>query len=416
MTLYFKSSKMAFLSAAKAIRYLFSIRSLSLLVVLFCQLGSFSFGQDNPAQEKAQFEKWLKEARQGDVDAQFYVGGCYSNGVGVARDDVKAVACFRVVAKNGDARAQHILGIMYELGRGVPKNLTKAAKWKKMAKDQGYIEPPDYITAQDIKDLWVNSLPKPRTLDSNFNQITKENQYFTQDLREGRLDFKAEMEALLYNRDEAIRVGDRERAAVYEKTILKLTPPKTELADAPGITPAKQRELRDYYLNAEFGRNIYVSYQTSEGWTQPVLKLVEFVNSNQRGEYEVDSDLIGCALISFSNDRIIPVKAFVTDQVDYLCRFIPTGSIYGDEVGGSRRWKLTAQWPAPSSLRPSYKVGLGKAIRSRDRKTAAEYEMILGNKDGAYSHMRALHRMYRGSKNNIKAIRIEALLAEGFGK
>jgi hypothetical protein len=54
--------------------------------------------------------------------AQFNVGHCYANGLGVAKDHVQAVSWYRRAALQGDVMAQHNLADYYAKGEGVAKN------------------------------------------------------------------------------------------------------------------------------------------------------------------------------------------------------------------------------------------------------------------------------------------------------
>ena len=44
---------------------------------------------------------------------------------------------WRPLAEQGEADAQHNLGIMYHQGKGVPQDYAEAAKWYRLAADQG---------------------------------------------------------------------------------------------------------------------------------------------------------------------------------------------------------------------------------------------------------------------------------------
>lgn len=55
------------------------------------------------------FEYYLKAARQGDVNAQFYLGLYYNYGDGVEKDLSEAVIWFRKAAVQGVAKAQDML-------------------------------------------------------------------------------------------------------------------------------------------------------------------------------------------------------------------------------------------------------------------------------------------------------------------
>lgn len=51
-----------------------------------------------------------------DLDAQFYLGMCYENGLGVEQDLSKAADLYRQAADEGHVSATHSLGVLYEHG------------------------------------------------------------------------------------------------------------------------------------------------------------------------------------------------------------------------------------------------------------------------------------------------------------
>jgi hypothetical protein len=60
-------------------------------------------------------------ADQGQVDAQFNLGGRYVNSEGVPQGDAQMAARYRKAAEEGDAEAQFNLGYLYDEGRDMPK-------------------------------------------------------------------------------------------------------------------------------------------------------------------------------------------------------------------------------------------------------------------------------------------------------
>ena len=81
--------------------------------------------------------KWFrKAANQGDAEAQYEVGLCYANGIGVVQDCVESVIWFRKSAEQGDAEAQVALGSCYMRGEGVVRDFNEAMKWYQKAAKQ----------------------------------------------------------------------------------------------------------------------------------------------------------------------------------------------------------------------------------------------------------------------------------------
>lgn len=76
-------------------------------------------------------------ARQGNPEAQFYLGVMYDDGDGLTQDYGQAFSWFRKAAEQGHAQAQRQLGKLYFHGLGVEKNLVRAYAWFNLAMAQG---------------------------------------------------------------------------------------------------------------------------------------------------------------------------------------------------------------------------------------------------------------------------------------
>jgi TPR repeat protein len=74
---------------------------------------------------------------QGDVTAQIVLGSMYDAGIGVTKDDRKALQWYRLAAEQGNADAQFNLGDMYANGQGVTQDNREAVKWLRLAAEQG---------------------------------------------------------------------------------------------------------------------------------------------------------------------------------------------------------------------------------------------------------------------------------------
>ena len=76
-------------------------------------------------------------ADQGDTDAQSCLGAMYARGIGVAKDEVKALKWYRKAAEKGFAKAQNNLGLSYTYGQGVEEDDVEAYKWFLLSGAQG---------------------------------------------------------------------------------------------------------------------------------------------------------------------------------------------------------------------------------------------------------------------------------------
>jgi TPR repeat protein len=76
-------------------------------------------------------------AEKGDKDAQFNLGICYADGIGITKDLTQAVYWYSKSAEQGNSDAQFNLGLCYENGKGVIKDIKQAVNWYLMAAEQG---------------------------------------------------------------------------------------------------------------------------------------------------------------------------------------------------------------------------------------------------------------------------------------
>ena len=92
------------------------------------------------AQNKREAFKWfLKAAEQGNAEAQYFVGNCYSNGDGITENKKEAAKWYRKAAEQGDTKSQYLLGTMYFFGRGIVTDKYEGFKWIMKAAEQGFV-------------------------------------------------------------------------------------------------------------------------------------------------------------------------------------------------------------------------------------------------------------------------------------
>src|SRR5262249_29849503 len=73
----------------------------------------------------------------GDPRAEAVLGSAFYRGRGVPQNDSEAAKWFRLAADQGNAVARFTLGVMYGEGRGVPQDYAEAARWARLAAGQG---------------------------------------------------------------------------------------------------------------------------------------------------------------------------------------------------------------------------------------------------------------------------------------
>jgi TPR repeat protein len=98
----------------------------------------YAHGMYGVTSNQEEAAKWFrKSAVQGFPEAEFGLGVCYRDGMGIPQDLAEAMEWFRSAADQGYVGAQAELGACYYNGVGVPKNLVEAAKWSRIAAEQG---------------------------------------------------------------------------------------------------------------------------------------------------------------------------------------------------------------------------------------------------------------------------------------
>lgn len=82
----------------------------------------------------------INAAQNGDDEAQFIIGLCYYNGIGVKKDFFQSVNWWKKAAEQGNAGAQCNLGLCYDNGNGVKQDKLQAIFWYRKAAEQGMPE------------------------------------------------------------------------------------------------------------------------------------------------------------------------------------------------------------------------------------------------------------------------------------
>jgi TPR repeat protein len=82
-------------------------------------------------------KEFRASAEEGHADSQFNLGLMYEKGIGVSKDEKKAVAWYLKAALQGKSHAQYNLAVLYENGRGNDVNFAQAHQWYRKAAVQG---------------------------------------------------------------------------------------------------------------------------------------------------------------------------------------------------------------------------------------------------------------------------------------
>ncbi len=100
---------------------------------LDCEIRGGEYVAYDRADYRTALNVWLPRAKEGDGEAQNYVGEIYEKGLGIQADYLTAAAWYRKAAEQKNSRAQINLGFLYEKGLGVEKDLSQALNLYRMA-------------------------------------------------------------------------------------------------------------------------------------------------------------------------------------------------------------------------------------------------------------------------------------------
>ena len=83
------------------------------------------------------FKEYMRSAKMGCKEAQFFVAFFYPRGIGVSLNQFRALKWYKKSAKAGKVSAMNNLGVMYMEGLGTLKNKKKGFVYLRCAADQG---------------------------------------------------------------------------------------------------------------------------------------------------------------------------------------------------------------------------------------------------------------------------------------
>jgi hypothetical protein len=112
-----------------------------LVGLTFLILGTGAWAGDHASTNlvisSEQFKALTDKAKTGDPDAEFILGRCYFQGLGVTQNKTEALKWFEKAADQGIVEAEMMVGISYWTGVDVKMDAARGVKWFRKAADQG---------------------------------------------------------------------------------------------------------------------------------------------------------------------------------------------------------------------------------------------------------------------------------------
>jgi hypothetical protein len=159
---------------------------------------------------------WLGPAKEGDKEAQTYVGEIYERGIGGSKPDyVAAAQWYKKASDQGFGRALINLGFLYEKGFGVEKNQAVALNLYRQASGlSGIIGLDEGASAPPARDDEIKALRQ------ELEQTRQELEKARKDLKRNQSEKQSEIESLQRQKREAVQTGNREAVEKLEAQLL----------------------------------------------------------------------------------------------------------------------------------------------------------------------------------------------------
>jgi TPR repeat protein/predicted acylesterase/phospholipase RssA len=133
---------------------------------------SYLLGIGVEKDEKKAIEYFEMAAKQGNINAQLSLGKCYLDGYGVEKDVKKAVQYYETAANQGHAEARFVLGKCYLNGNGIEKDMKKAIQYFETAISQGIVEAQNELDKlSEFQNLSNQQLHTPTTYATEATEI-----------------------------------------------------------------------------------------------------------------------------------------------------------------------------------------------------------------------------------------------------
>lgn len=136
---------------------------------------------------------WLPKAKEGDPEAQTYVGEIFEKGLGTASDYQAAATWYKKAAEQGYSRAQINLGQLYEQGLGVPQDMRQALNWYRRASG---LEDDDLQFASSVRVTMQQKEQKIQQLQEKSQRSEEEAAQLRKQLQEARTELERRQQDL----------------------------------------------------------------------------------------------------------------------------------------------------------------------------------------------------------------------------
>ena len=222
-------------------------------------------GGEYVAYDRANFSTslniWLPRAKQGDPQAQTYVGEIFERGLGTQTDFLAAADWYRKAAEQGYSRAQINLGYLLESGLGVKKDLTEAMNWYRAASgvsdgELEYVTSAEIVNREQAREELSSLRDKVTTLQQELDQKQQLLQTERKSVAQLRLDVEQERKQAIAALKDA---EAREVITIPAKTLAEIESLESELAQSRSQQTKLQERLAQQSIATQAARNKFAA-------------------------------------------------------------------------------------------------------------------------------------------------------------
>ncbi|MCF6210047.1 MAG: caspase family protein [Gammaproteobacteria bacterium] len=199
---------------------------------LNCEIRGGEYVAYDRADYRTALKTWLEPAKQGNAEAQTYVGEIYEKGLGLPADYKTAFTWYSRAAEQNFSRAQINLGYLYEKGLGVPRDMLKALNWYRLA--SGIQD--DHLDYSSNIEIKASTLAQEQT--EVLRQEIQRREQQVQDLSTS----VADMEKQLQQRENTLQSARQQLAQLNDK-ITQDQEDATHLSELKAAYAAQQKRI-----------------------------------------------------------------------------------------------------------------------------------------------------------------------------
>jgi predicted nucleic acid-binding Zn-ribbon protein len=224
-----------------------------------CEIRGGEYVSYDRANYATSLQIWLPQAKEGEPEAQTYVGEIFEKGLGTESDYQAAATWYRRAAEQGFTRAQINLGQLYEQGLGVPQDMREALNWYRRAsglEDDELQFASSVRVTMEAKDQEINQLREQTQrseqevaeLQGQLEQAQKELESRQQQLA-GTRDKLDEIQRQLKQQEDAIKssteAGMEQKQQELDEQESRLKAQRAQLSELESALAGQGAELTD---------------------------------------------------------------------------------------------------------------------------------------------------------------------------